>query len=237
MDLDRLETLGFKKKEAKIYLTLLELEESQAGEISKKTQINRTTVYDELESLIGKGLVKFTIQSNKKIFRPVKPKVILEQIKRKQDIAEQILPELNNIYKKNKEKEEHNIFKGRKGIISILQDILNYNEYLAFGSSGKFLETMKYDFIIFQKQKKKLKINARVILSQSSKNSEQVKLAYSKFRYIPDEYTAPTTTFVYGDNVTIIIWGAIPTAMHTSSKELSKSYKNYFNLLWKIAKS
>ena len=95
---------------------------------------------------------------------------------------------------------------------------------------------MKHDFVIFQKEKEKKKINAKVILSESSKNTEQVKLAYSKFRYIPDEFTAPTTTFVYGNKTAIIIWSEIPIATLIISKEVAESYRKYFELLWKNAK-
>ena len=73
MDSSALGKLGFNQSEAKIYLALLDIGEAQAGQISKKTQINRTTVYDSIERLIGKGLVTFVIQANKKAFQAVSP--------------------------------------------------------------------------------------------------------------------------------------------------------------------
>ena len=48
MDITKLEKIGLNLNEAKIYLALLELGQAQAGYISKKTQINRTTVYDSI---------------------------------------------------------------------------------------------------------------------------------------------------------------------------------------------
>lgn len=236
MDIEKLQKIGFNLNEAKIYLALLELGESQAGRISKKAQINRTTTYDSLERLIEKGLITFVISANKKIFRPVEPKRLLDQLKEKEEIIEEILPELNSIFKESKGKEEANIYKGRKGIKSILQDILNYKEYVAFGSSGRFLEIMKYDFKLFQKRKKELKINARVILSKNYRKTELIKISYTKFKFILDEFTSPTTTFIYGNKTTIIVWGETPIATSITSKEVSDSYRNYFEILWKIAK-
>ena len=237
MDIEKLQKIGLSLSEAKIYLALIRLGSAQAGRISKESQINRTTVYDSIERLIEKGLVSYVIEANKKVFKPVAPKIILEQLKEKEKITEEILPELNQIFTESKEKEESNIFRGRKGIRSILNDILNYKEYVAFGSSGRFLEIMQHDFIIFQKRKKELKINARVILSESSRKTEQVKIAYTKFKFIPDEFSSPTTTFVYGDKTAIIIWSETPTATLITSKEVAKSYSSYFELLWKIAKA
>lgn len=236
MEISKLQEIGLNLNEAKVYLALLKLGSSQAGAISKEAGINRTTTYDSINRLIEKGLISYNIQANKKVFKPVKPSELLAQIKEKEKIAEEILPELNQIFHESKEKEESNIYKGRKGIRSILNDILNYKEYVAFGSSGRFLEIMKHDFILFQKQKKEKKIKARVILSESSRNTEQVKLAYTNFKFIPDEFTAPTTTFVYGDKIAIMIWSENPIATLIISKEVSESYKKYFELLWKISK-
>ena len=116
MELKKLEKLGLNSSEAKIYLALLDLREAQAGEISKKTQINRTTVYDSVERLIERGLVTYVIQANKKVFQAVAPEKILEIIKEQEETAKEILPELESRFKASKEKEESVIYKGRKGI-------------------------------------------------------------------------------------------------------------------------
>ncbi len=236
MNIAKLEKIGLNLNEAKIYISLLELGQAQAGEISKKTQINRTTVYDSLERLIQKGLVVFVISANKKVFKPVAPKNILNQIKEQESIIREILPELDGLFSQSKEKEETNIYKGRKGIKNIFEDILKCKEYVAFGSSGNFFEVMQHDFRMFQKRKKELKINSKIILSESSRKTETVKLAYANCRFIPNEFSAPTTTFVFEDKVAIIIWGEAPIATLIKSKDVAKSYSNYFKLLWKIAR-
>ena len=236
MALNKLKKLGLNRNEAGIYLALLDLKECQAGLLSKKAQINRTTTYDALERLIEKGLVKYIIHANRKLFQPVNPEVLLKNIQAQEKIAKEILPGLQKRFKNIKEKEESSIYCGKKGIKSILQDILKHKEYLAFGSRGKFLEIMKHDFIAFQKRKKELKINSKVILSESAKNSEQVKIAYAKFRFIPDEFSSPTTTFIYGNQAVIIIWGETPIATLIKSKEVRESYSNYFKFLWGQAK-
>lgn len=235
MDIEKLEKAGLTATEAKLYLALLELGSAQAGTLSKKAQINRTTTYDALERLIEKGLVTYVIQANKKVFQPVTPVRLLERLKDQERITEEILPELNEIFTKTKEKEETFIYKGRKGIKSILDDILNYKEYAAFGSSGKFLEIMKHDFLIFQKRKKELHIKSRIILNESSRKTETVQKAYAQFRFVPDEYTSPTTTFVYENKIAIIVWSETPIATLIISKDVANSYQKYFELLWKQA--
>ena len=52
---EKLQKIGLNPNEIKIYLVLLRLGQGLAGEISKESQINRTTTYDSIERLIEKG--------------------------------------------------------------------------------------------------------------------------------------------------------------------------------------
>ena len=168
--------------------------------------------------------------------KAVSPEKIIENLREQENQAIEILPELKSMYHETKEKEESFIYKGKKGIKNILQDILKYKGYIAFGSQGKFLNIMKHDFINFQKRKKELNIKSRVILGEKAKNSESVKIAHSNFKFIPEQYSSPTTTFVFDENIAIIVWTEVPVAMVIKSRDVADSYKNYFELLWKIAK-
>jgi len=236
MLIEKLVKTGLAESESKVYLALLDLGEALAGEISKKAQLNRTTVYDSLERLIEKGLVTFLISANRKIFKPASPENLLDSIKEKEKLVEQILPSLNQIYKSSKKEEETNIFKGRKGIKTILNNVLKIKEFVAFGSSGKFLEAMGHDFFLFQNQKKKLKIKSRIIEAESTRKSELSKIAYAKFKYIPNQFASPITTLIYGDKVAIMVWSEVPTATVINSKNVVDSYKKYFELLWQQAR-
>ncbi|MDD5163159.1 MAG: helix-turn-helix domain-containing protein [Candidatus ainarchaeum sp.] len=237
MDSRALEKFGLNANESRIYLALLRLGSAQAGKISKQTQVNRTSTYDALERLIAKGLVAFSIEANRKLFFPAAPSRFLELLKEQEKIASDLLPELNKMFFASKEKEESNIYKGKKGIKSILQDILNYNSYVAFGSGGRFFEIMGHDFSAFQKRKIEKKIRSRIVVNISSKTTQGIKEAYASFRFIPDEYSSgPVTTFVFGEKVAIVIWAETPFATVISSKEVAENFKHHFELLWKMAK-
>jgi sugar-specific transcriptional regulator TrmB len=236
MDPEKLQKLGLNKNEAIIYLTVLEIGESQAGRISKRSNINRTTTYDSINRLISAGLMTYSIQSNKRVFKAVSPRKLLETIRDQELIAAEILPELELLFKSKKELETSNIYQGRRGIKSILDDILKTNKYVCFGSSGRFLDIMKHDYLLFQNEKRRKKIAAKVIFSEHARNSESVNNAFSMFRYLPKEFISPTTTFVYGNTTSIIVWSEVPVATVIQNNEVAKSYKNYFELLWKIAK-
>ncbi len=233
--LQELSEIGFDKTESEIYLSLLKSGPVSAGKTAKSTQINRTTVYDVLERLIKKGLITYQYETNTKLFCVVNPKRIIEIIKEQLNTTKEILPELINLYSKSKDVEDFRIYRGIKGLKNILNDILNYKSYIAYGSKGQFLENARLYFLKFQEQKKRLKIKSRVIISENFRSSEEVRKSNSQFKYIPNNFAGLTTTFVYGNNTAIIIWGDIPNATVITNKDVAKSYLSYFELLWKTA--
>ena len=53
-----LKKIGFSEKEAVVYIKLIQLGPQPASVVSRNTEINRTTVYDILEGLKKRGIVR-----------------------------------------------------------------------------------------------------------------------------------------------------------------------------------
>jgi HTH-type transcriptional regulator, sugar sensing transcriptional regulator len=54
--IDKLMTIGFNKYEAKVYLTLLESKEITAYEISKRSGVPQSKIYETVRSLVSRGI-------------------------------------------------------------------------------------------------------------------------------------------------------------------------------------
>ena len=78
---DKLHQLGFKKNDAKVYITLLELGTSNPSEISKKTNIVRARIYDSLKRLHKAGFVKKQAVNRAPNYSAVNPNVVFSNIK------------------------------------------------------------------------------------------------------------------------------------------------------------
>ena len=68
-----LEQIGLSKNEIKVYFALLELDQSSATPIIKKSNIPYSKLYQTLDKLLGKGLVSFVIKNNVKYFQANTP--------------------------------------------------------------------------------------------------------------------------------------------------------------------
>ncbi|MBD3360629.1 hypothetical protein GF366_02380 [Candidatus Peregrinibacteria bacterium] len=70
--------IGLSEKETQVYLALLQLEHTTVQWIAKKTNLNRTTIYDILESLQKKGLVRFYVKDKTRYYIAAEPERLTE---------------------------------------------------------------------------------------------------------------------------------------------------------------
>lgn len=233
MNIEFLENIGLTKSEIKVYLSLLELNSASASEIAEKSGLYRKNVYDALNKLIKKGLVSSTKVETKHIFSATNPQRLLEFVELRKKEIQSILPELKTIYKSPLVIEEVSVFKGKEGLKTIFEDILKAKlNYDKFGSGDKFKEFLPYYHPQYQKRKTENGIKCRAIYSENERNEDSVKEFIGEVRFLPKEFIHPSTTIVYGNKVAILIWKENPLGILISSKEVSESYRYYFELLW-----
>lgn len=246
MEFNILEELDLTKNEIRVYLALLELGTSSAGNLIKMVGMHRAAVYDIIDLLIKKGLVSYIIKANRKYFEAQDPDRLIEYVNSKRqelDVKEKelkkIIPELQLKRKLSKEEQEGTIYQGKKGLKSIFEDILkDKKEWVVFGASGRFKEMFHAYFIHFQNRRVRLKIPLKIIFSEEIKEEKREKeLKFSKIRYLPSSYLMPSTTYVYGDKIVIINWSSEPIAFLMRSKQVAESYRNFFEILWNSAKN
>jgi len=238
MDTEVLQEIGLNTTEIKVYLALLELGSALAGEITKKSKINRTNVYDSLEKLIDKGLVVYSMSANRKVFESVGPHQLKEILKERQNKLDILMPELEEVYKKTKSKEESLTFRGKKGIKSLFEDVLkDKKDLFVYGAESKFADIFPAYQKYWNKRRAEEKIKVQIIYNEKIrklKQKENLKLISMKF--LPVDYDFPATTMFYGDKTTIIVWAEDPVGFLIKSEEITKSNLNFFKILWRVAK-
>ena len=126
MLIKELEKLNLNKKEAILYVALLELGESNLQGIADKAGLKRTTVYDILDSLKQKGLISTTKKGKRVYYYAENPRVIETIFKEKISRLNNILPELLSISNLIDKKPKIQFFEGTEGIKNVFRDTLKY---------------------------------------------------------------------------------------------------------------
>lgn len=242
--IDALEKFGLSEKESKVYLASLELGESTASDISIKSNLPRTLVYDLLERLINLGLVSYNIKSSKKHFIAAEPKELLRILKEKEGSIKEIMPNLDALQKlKGVKRPKVEIYEGKEGMKTVMDNILRsgVNEFLGYGSSRSSYEIIPAFMDDWHKKRIKQKMVMKVIYNNTKQAREKVKnlkssLALTKYKFMPIELESPTATVIYANKVVLQSWTKEPFAVVIENEEMAINQKKYFDELWKIAK-
>jgi len=238
MENEVLRNLGLSETETKVYLALLSLGNAQAGEITSKAEINRTNVYDALERLLSKGLVTYVKSGKIKIFEAVNPSRLKEILKEKEEELDKVFNCLEKRYKESKQKEEVTIYKGKIAVKNALDDLLKEKkEILVYGAQSKFSEIFPVYRNIWESRRQQLKIPKKILYNELVRKEKiKEKQKFSEIKFLSKEYEFSSSVLISGNKTTTIVWLEQPFAFVVNSKEVTQSNKNFFDLLWKIAK-
>jgi sugar-specific transcriptional regulator TrmB len=239
--------LGFSPSEIKIYLHLLKTGSSYANKISSETKINRTNVYEALDRLIAKGVISFIIRNKIKWFEAKNPESVISLIKEKEEeinkTKKELFKEIKKISVNLDKKLEANIFVGRKGLRMIFEEMLEKKKPISLmGSQLQFRNFFGPYFELWHRKRIEKKISQKSIFpKQFRPEIEKFKKilkkinekTYIEYQFVENKFINPTATFLYGDNCIFVQWSREPIAIKINNKEITKSHKNYFEMLWK----
>src|SRR3989344_4616240 len=111
-----LSSLGLNEAQATVYTTALELGESNMQQLSRKSGIKRTSIYNFIDELKSRGLIVELKKRRRKIYSAVHPRQLLEMEKTKIMELEHVMPELLAIQNKSKTKPRVTFYDGIEGI-------------------------------------------------------------------------------------------------------------------------
>ena len=194
--LNKLQNNGLTKREAHIYLALLQKQEFAASELASIIPVGRTKVYEIIPNLISKGLCTEVQKDNKKIYRAVEPAIALKNLLSffQEEIDFEIEKKKELLVKKEKDFEElqkdlakiysRNINKSSTlDYIQVLKDINQIrNKWIELQKNTRFelLAFNKAPYSIqhnknaqYQEKMLKKKINERGIFEFGSYNSDE----------------------------------------------------------------
>ncbi len=241
MNTEILNDIGLTQGEIKIYLALLEIGETSAGEVKNKTKLQNSVVHLCLNNLIHKGLVHYVEKGKRRFYTATSPKHLIDFVDEKKRRLQEILPKLLE-----KQKEETNykvhIYEGEKGLKAIHEDILydtkKGEEFLVLGAPKEAHDKFEPYFLDFHKRRLKKGINLRGIYKKEAKEYAEIreKMKFTQVKYLPEELSSPMWITIYKNKTILFVVGNILLGIVIENETISKNFKEYFELIWKIAK-
>jgi len=232
--------LGFTKNESKVYFSLLKRGSITAGQISSDTSIHRTNVYDCLERLIEKGLVNYIHKEGKKFYQASDPEKIKDILVEKEQRFSEILPKMVKLKKSFVNQELVEIHRGIKAVKMNLYSFLKKKSSILVYGIPKIALNLMEDFILTYHKKRVMKkiVMKHIYDEDATKRIKQLNnMPYTYAKYLPKMKNSPVSTNICGNEILFILWSESPYIIKIKNKEIANSYKNYFDLLWKISRN
>jgi len=236
---EALQAFGLSEKEIKIYLACLEIGTATANELAEKSYLNRSTTYDVLKSLLEKGIASKTIKEKTTHFEVALPEKLLSVLDEKKQKLTAVLKELKQLQEFTIRKPTIQVYQGKEGFKTILDDILATKQATDVISTSKIFEVMKNFFPYYIQRRTELQIPARVIqeYSQQTNTLKQTDKKDLRTTKSIQGFTINSMTFIYANKTATIklvekeIIGVLIT-----DQNLADDQRKIFEILWKQAK-
>lgn len=239
MDTSILEDLGLSKGEIKVYLTLLELGPTKVGKIIEKSRMASSAVHNSLNILVEKGLVSYIKKGKIKFYQGVPAQQLIDFIEDKKKRFLQILPELELKQKLAEEKQEAEIFEGIKGIIAMLNRLIEdgekRDEYRFFAT---FLEEKNEDIqSFFRKFDVKREDKGLIVKGLALRKIKHLFAGRKVLKMKFVDFPIPSDISIFKGKVAFIAWGDKPIGYLIRSPQIYEMFGNFFDSIWKSMKT
>lgn len=241
MNLEKiLQEFGLKEKHARVYLACLELGSASVLQISRKADIPRSTCEVVLGALQQKGFVSSFRKKRAKHFSAEDPRSVVAAAKDKAARLERALPQFLNVYGQSKTAPTVRFYPGKQGMRTVLEEILTEarfeaTELLSFSSVDDLFDLLGEDFQEFVKKRVARKLPSRVILRDSEKARERLRLARQELRqvrFIPSAYEHHGLVFTWGRKVAMCSLQKEFNVLVIESDVLARTVRMLFESLW-----
>jgi sugar-specific transcriptional regulator TrmB len=252
-----LEKIGLNKKESLVYLALLELGSQPASTIGKKAEINRSTTYLVLDSLMKRGLVNQYVRADVKYFTAADPQTIVDGMKQEAKKIDRthrelndLLPEFYALRNPLSIKPKVKFYDGETGVKRAMEDTLTASEsLLSWDAMESWLKStpnlQKYIIEYAHLRAEKHRIPVKVLFMDTPLSRQYILKDYParkkkkdpllEFKWIPkDIQPFKNEINIYDDKVSIVslakneLFGVI-----IESHEIAKIHKAMFELAWR----
>lgn len=245
MEKEQLELLlisaGLSKKEAQIYLYLLEKGPSKALEILRKLRMKKGNTYALLKKLIKKG---FVVKRGTK-FVPHPPQMILYQLEEKAETInnnlnnfKNLLPKLNSMYKLSLGKPTIQYFEGEQGIKEVFKDIYAPKKDAVYGCVDlEKTDEVFPQYIISKLIPKRIRnrVKAISLVADSPQAREVAKKDKEQLRKTTlidkKRYPLPAEIDVYEDKIAMLTFAKGEfIGLLIENKDLAQTLRSIFKL-------
>lgn len=245
--------IGLGDSEAEVYLALLEFGVSTAGNLAKKINVPRSSLYGFLSALAEKGLVSQSENDGVKVWHAESPEKIgsildegIDEWSTAKANFHTFLPELLERQSLDFTTPRFRYFEGREGVRNILKDMLLYRDIVteAFWPIRNMVEILGeefFDYLNIHRIRQNLYTKAiwppsRIVDIRRYKCLGVGKEFCREIRMAPEEIDCSMGYWAYHNRIAFVSSRNESFGFIVESRELRDMLSTQFNITWNVSK-
>jgi len=239
-----LSAFGLDEKDVRVYLAGLELGQASVLELSKRTELPRTTLYPILERLTRQGIFRVGMEKKTTLYFAETPSVLEQLFEERESKFLKVLPMLELMKATADDSPGVTIYEGTDGFKRLWKQLLRsgVKEYRLITTGVGLLEYVKEPYIIKRVIAERLErgIKSKQLIPMSKDAKKIVEKDVEELResrFLPEGVTLPATVIVFGESVAFITTRKENTMILLASGDVAKTYETLFNLIWDKAQT
>ena len=239
--LSLLNRVGLKENEGKVYLSVLKLGQTGTSAVVRETALHGQVVYRAIDELVADGLLHKVLVNNRAQFRAEDPTTILERFNETKTELEEALPLLAQL-KTTPITEQLLVTQGTDNFVKAE---LKRMETLPVGSEILVISALQdsyWDIMgsnmnqhNYLRQTREISLRYISVQSRADELSRFDSPSFS-YRLLPNEFVGIVNIGIFENSFGLYIYTEIPTILSINNEHLVKSYRSFFESLWKMGK-
>lgn len=232
--------IGFEEKEARIYLSLLELGSASILAIAKASGVNRASIYYIIDKMKQKGIVSHVEKTGGDVYMPISPEILLAQGKKHLRDFEAIVPELHGMINRTGQRPRVRFYEGLEAVKKLYEDTLNARgEILNYANSQGVRDYWPEYDIEYVAQRVAAGLHLRGIApddetgrrvhADDRKCLRQIRLIDRKKLNFTNEIN------IYNNKISMISFGQQIFGVIIESQAMADTQRSIFEMAWQFA--
>ena len=234
---------GLQENEAQVYLASLSLGATTILRLSKHSGVKRTTVYEIVDSLEKKGLMKKEVHGLKTLYSPEHPERLENTLESKRALLSRVLPMLEGKYHLKGTESSIKYYEGFTAIRNVYDDILKdlkpHDFYYAVSNTTEW-QDIGDDYFMKNHVEKRVNMGLTIHLlfvdSEVAQKRKQFERNYNEeIRMLPPDANIHVDMVITAHKLVIFQLHEPMVALVVENQSMITVQKELFELLWKAS--
>ena len=244
--INQLKQLGLNENEAKTYLALLGLGQTNISRLSSELSTPRTTLYYSIAGLKEKGFIFERILEKKRLFSARSPEFLhkkaaaqLVNAKEINSKVKELIPSLKKLASNPVSYSKVTHFEGKESVWQVFEIILRSNkDSYWFGFGKTFLKSYNFDEFITNFSKKRRQFgrtrsyNIIPPFESVTKIARRGETDFQEFRFLKDDQDFDAGICIFGDKIAIFSYDNGLSATLIQGTAIAEIVSVMFMMIW-----